>query len=144
MLGYAHFVLHHLSSRAATAEAQCSFNVQSLGAGSSPTAAPSSVSVAGRRLLAQLRRLLQSSGVQVNLDINAPSDLSSSVNQALQQAINSGAFQASLESNGVLPWPLLLNMKHLTEVLYRDAISLILLCIDKVKRRGLFSKLCQQ
>lgn len=74
--------------------------MQNLGQGNPPVAGPPNVSVAGRRLMAHLRRLLQGNGVAVSLNINSPSGLSDSVNQALQQAINSGAFQASLANSG--------------------------------------------
>ena len=77
--------------------------LQNLGAGTPPTAGAPALSVAGRRLLTFfLRKLLQSSGVQVNLNLNAPAGSSEAVNQALQQAINSGAFQNSLANNGEL------------------------------------------
>ena len=69
------------------------WSVQNLNGGAPPAAGPPSVSVAGRRLL-------QSQGVTVGVDITAPSDLSEAVNQALQQAISSGAFQSSLQNNG--------------------------------------------
>jgi len=69
---------------------------------------PPALAVAGRRLFHHLpisgvgsaRRLLQVNGVQVALNIQAPSGVSGSVSQALQQAINTGAFQTSLEDNG--------------------------------------------
>lgn len=49
------------------------------------------------------RKLLQSvpNGVQIALNIQSPADLSDAVQQALQQAVQSGQFQANLASNGM-------------------------------------------
>ena len=53
------------------------------------------------------RNLLQApnSGVQLSVGLQSPPDMSDAVQQAVQQAVSSGQFQADLAANGTSPQP---------------------------------------